>query len=124
MKTLTFTSLADFKRKAQTGLYIKGGYHGNYANEWRKIGKVQTNGIALFDKNNKRSFFDFPKASDIKIIGNSLQIWQKRVKIADVTDTPVDTSFFQFQLVNNVYKPSELKYYEIKIADYQLGIEE
>lgn len=98
MRKIMFKNMAEFKREAKVGRYIKGAYcEKPQSTEWRKIAKIQSNGVSLETKttNTGYSFFAFPKASTVKIADGVMEIYQERVKFG----------------------------YTVKIAQYELGEE-
>ncbi len=73
MKTLT-----DLKRELGTGrkLILKTRF-GKEINEGREVVKVQLNGVWFKTDANKKSWFDFPKASLLKIEGQAFKVYNK-----------------------------------------------
>ena len=125
MKKIMFKTMAEFKREAKVGRYVKGGYYEKpQSQEWRKIAKVQSNGVSLKTKttNTGYSFFDFPKASTVKIADGVMEIYQERVKFGN-TDALADASCLKWNLERGLLKESDLTRYTVKIAQYELGEE-
>lgn len=125
MRKIMFKNMAEFKREAKVGRYIKGAYYEKpQSTEWRKIAKVRSNGVSLETKttNTGYSFFDFPKASTVKIADGVMEIYQERVKFGN-TDAPADTSCLKWDLERGLLKESDLTRYTVKIAQYELGEE-
>lgn len=123
MKTISFSSMADFKRKAMTGRYMKGSYYNKpQADEWRKIGKTQSNGLYLLQERKTGSWFMFPKAKDVEIMDDKLKIYEDRA-IVGGNDIPANTSWLKYDLETGKIKESEITYYRTQIAEYVLGEE-
>lgn len=125
MKKIMFKTMAEFKREAKVGRYIKGAYYEKpQSQEWRKIAKVQSNGVSLETKttNTGYSFFDFPKASAVKITDGVMEIYQERVKCGN-SDVPAEASWLKYELECGKIKESDLTRYTVKIAQYELGEE-
>lgn len=125
MKKIMFKTMAEFKREAKVGRYVKGGYYEKpQSQEWRKIANVQSNGVSLETKttNTGYRFFDFPKASTVKIADGVMEIYQERVKFGN-TDAPADASCLKWDLERGLLKESDLTRYTVKIAQYELGEE-
>lgn len=123
MKKIMFKTMAEFKREAKVGRYVKGGYcEKPQSQEWRKIAKVQSNGVSLETKttNTGYSFFDFPKVSTVKIADGVMEIYQERVKFGN-TDALADASCLKWNLERGLLKESDLTRYTVKIAQYELG---
>lgn len=123
MNKIMFKTLSEFKREAKVGRYIKGAYYVKpQSQEWRKIIKVQSNGVSLETKTTRSgaSFFDFPKASTVKIADGVMEIYQERVKCGN-TDSPADVSWLKYELERGKIKESDLIRYTTKVAQYELG---
>lgn len=126
MNKIMFRTMAEFKREAKVGRYIKGGYYEKpQSQEWRKIIKVQSNGVSLETKTTRTgaSFFDFPKASAVKITDGVMEIFEERVKVGN-SDVPASMSWIKYDLEQGRLKESDLTRYNVKIAQYELGEKE
>ena len=119
MNKINFNSIADLKRQATVGRYMKGGYYGKHEGEWRKIVSTQSNGVWLYDGKD-RSFFEFPKAGNCEIKDGVLKIYEERVKYGN-SDLPAKHSWLQQRLKAGLTKPEEVKFYTLKVAEYELG---
>lgn len=125
MKNIMFKTMAEFKREATIGRYIKGAYYEKpQSQEWRKIIKVQSNGVSLGTKTTRTgvSFFDFPKASTVKITDGVMEIFEERVKVGNF-DVPASMSWIKYDLEQGRLKESDLTRYTRKVAQYELGEE-
>ena len=127
IKQLSFSTLADFKRLATAGRYLKGGYFGRDAHKtgsWRRILSTQTNGVRLMT-GSSTSFLDFPKARDCVIQDNVLSIYEERVKFPESgVDIPACT--YDRLLRTDYYerhKSDRVKRYRVLRAEYVLGEE-
>ena len=126
MKQIEFKTVADFKRQARVGRYLKGGYYEKgKSTEWREIIAVQSNGLSLkTDNASGRSFLDFPKAKDCEIEDGVLKIYQERAKIeSSGVDVPADVSWLKWDIENGRIDPKDVVYYRTQIAEYILGEE-
>lgn len=143
MGKIMFKTLAEFKREAKVGRYIKGGYYDKMeSDEWREIRKTQSNGLwATITKNrqtastiypaeianskvlpSKNSFLQFPKASETKINDGVLEIYEQRAKYGE-NDIHANTSWLQFRIERGDIDTSEISYYQKLVAKYELGEE-
>ena len=126
MKQLYFETLADFKRKAEVGKFVLGGYYDKHQKGWREIKKKQSNGLSLKTEVVGRSFFDFPKARDCEIeqeqVGSVLKIYQDRAVVGG-NDIPADISWLKYDIETGRLKESEVMTYRKQVAEYKLGEE-
>lgn len=127
MKTLYFKTLAEFKRLATRGTYVRGGYYGKYQDEWRKIAGVQSNAVKLATEGRGIVYFDFPKAKNCELLdtddGTVLKIFEDRVKYGD-NDIPAGITWLKYELERGAVKESDLTRYRKQVAEYRLGVEE
>lgn len=123
MRKISFTTVAEFKRLAIKGRYIRGGYYGKHQNEWREIISTQSNGVSLkTDTTSGRSFMDFPKASNCKIEDGVLKIYEKRAKMEEAgIDTTADESWLKWDIERGDIKEEDITYYNRQVAEYELG---
>jgi len=126
MNKINFNTMADFKRKAQVGRYIKGGYHDKMDDEeWREITKVQSNSIVVsrtISGKKKGSYFWFPKASDCKIVDGTLYIYDKMVRY-NGEEMLANNSWLIDNIKLGRIKDEELERYDELVARYELGEE-
>lgn len=130
MKTISFYSLAEFKRACVKGNYIKGGYFHFARGEknrgvWREIAGSQSNACKLKTEGVLGgSWFYFPKASECEIeqgaSGSVLKIYEERVKVGG-NDLRADTSWLKYDLEQGKYQESDLERYRKQVAEYQVG---
>lgn len=119
MKQVYFKTLAEFKRLAIKGAGVKGGYYGKYKDDVRKVVGVQSNGVWLYKENDKRSFFELPKAKNCEIKDGTLSIFENRVKVG-ASDIPAEVSWLKYDLETGKYKESDLIRYRKLVAEYTL----
>lgn len=126
MKQLKFETLADFKRKAEVGVFVKGGYYDRNNEEYRKIIGKQSNAVRIETERNGQkigSYFDYPKASVCEIedegSGSVLKIYEDRVRFGN-SDIPADASWFEYNLESGKIKESEVERYKKQVAEYRL----
>ena len=130
MKTISFYSLAEFKRACVKGNYIKGYYFGfargeKNKDEWREIIHTQSNGLkSRTDGVAGGSWFYYPKASECEIeqgeSGSVLKIYQERVKYGG-NDLWADTSWLKYDIEQGKIQESDLERYRKQVAEYQVG---
>lgn len=124
MRTITFKTLAEFKRLATRGKFIRGGYYGKYADEWREIAGVQSNAIRLKTEGRGIVYFEWPKARDCEILqeadGSVLKIYEERAKIGG-NDMRADSSCIAWDLESGAIKESDIIRYKKQVAEYRLG---
>lgn len=128
MKRILFSTLAEFKRQATKGRYVRGGYFNTargerVRNDWREIIGVQSNAIKLkTDGVAGGVYFDFPKASECKIEDGILKIFEERVEIPESgEDVRANTSWLKYRIECGDIKESELKRYARQVAQYELA---
>lgn len=130
MKTISFNTLAEFKRACVKGNYIKGGYF-NFArgeknkSVWREIIYSQSNACKMKTEGVLGgSWFYYPKASECEIeqgeSGSVLKIYEERVKVGG-NDLRADTSWLKYDLEQGKYQESDLERYRKQVAEYQVG---
>lgn len=125
MEKILFKTIAEFKREAQAGRFMKGGFFGTTRpkEEWREITGTQSNDLRLKttrDGKTFSSFFDFPKASDSEIADGVLKIYEERIKVGN-SDIPANTSWIKWEIERGTYKESELIRYRKQVAEYELA---
>lgn len=84
MQKIMFNTMAEFKREAINGRYIKGGYYfrgADYVKAMRKISKVKSNAISLATKGGSM-WFCYPKASEAKIENGTMTIFEHTKEVA------------------------------------------
>lgn len=125
MNKIKFNTVAEFKRLATKGRYIKGGYYGKHQDEWREIIAVQSNGVSLkTDTTSGRSFMDFPKAGNCKIEDGVMKIYEQRAKCEQAgVDTLADMGWLKWDIERGKIKEEDITYYERQVAEYELGEE-
>ena len=136
MKQVYFKTLAEFKRLAVKGAYMKGCYSGfargeRMKNDWRKITGVQSNAVKLETEGTERgSFFDFPKAGNCELEqeeeGTVLKIFENWVKVKDKkgneNDYREDFTWAKARIENGDFTVVER--YRKQVAEYRLGVED
>lgn len=113
--------MAEFKREAIKGRYIKGGYYfrgADYGKEMRKILKVKSNSISLATKGGAMWFY-YPKASEVEIENGTMTIFEHRVKFGN-SDVPADVTCLKWDLERGLLKESDLTRYDKEVAKYEL----
>lgn len=125
MEKILFKTIAEFKREAKQGHFMKGGFYGTSrpADEWREITGTQSNGLRLKttrDGKTFSSFFDYPKAKDCEIADGVLKIYEERIKVGN-SDIPANTSWIKWEIERGTYKESELIRYRKQVAEYELA---
>lgn len=121
MQKIMFNTMAEFKREAIKGRYIKGGYYfrgADYGKEMRKILKVKSNSISLATKGGAMWFY-YPKASEVEIENGTMTIFEHRVKFGN-SDVPADVTCLKWDLERGLLKESDLTRYDKEVAKYEL----
>lgn len=121
MQKIMFNTMAEFKREAINGRYIKGGYYfrgADYAKAMRKISKVKSNAIGLATKGGAMWFY-YPKASEAKIENGTMTIFEHRVKFGN-SDVPASDDCLKWDLERGLLKESDLTRYTKEVAKYEL----